>query len=351
MTLKKQLIQRIKKDGPMPLSEYMESCLFDRNHGFYNRQQTIGKAGSFTTAPEISQMFGELIGVWLAQMWTDQHSPNSCIIAELGPGRGTLMADIMRTASKVQGFRDAMQLMLIEKSCALKQSQQDALGAYNPVWSDNFEGFGHHPIFVVANEFFDAIPIRQFRRSGSGWREVTITLDGAHLAFGETRIIDVEQLKHRLNKTREEDIVEFRQSAGRIVEKIAKQIQKFGGAALLIDYGAEHSLGDTLQAVRNHAFCDPLQNPGFADLSSHVDFGALRNAAEPFVDTALASQGIWLERLGIAHRTAHLAQSMSGEPLRQHLAAHRRLTDPKKMGQIFKVLALFPKKANPPPGF
>ena len=205
------------------------------------------------------------------------------------------------------------------------------------------------PLFLVANEFFDALPIRQYQRGTEGWRERLIAMRGGALAFALGPELPQPQLTHRLDDTIEGNIVETCPQAGAVVDQIGTRIRNFGGAALLIDYGDWRSQGDTLQAVQNHAFIDPLSAPGTSDLTAHVEFEALAQAA-PCAHSRLTPQGVFLERLGIAARAQALASALSGSALESHIAAHRRLTHPEEMGNLFKILALFPEGGTPPAG-
>ncbi|MFW2544186.1 class I SAM-dependent methyltransferase [Primorskyibacter sp. 2E107] len=346
------LKRQIATTGPLTLADYMTSCLLHPVHGYYTTRDPLGAQGDFTTAPEISQMFGELIGLCLAQTWLDQGAPAPFILAELGPGRGTLMADALRAAHTVPGFHAAAQLHLVEASPTLRREQASRLSDHTPTWHDSIETVPDDaPLFLIANEFFDALPIRQFTRDGDGWRECVVGLSQGTLAPGLTDPAPQDALAHRIPDTTDGDIVETCSPALAITAAIAARIGGHGGAALLIDYGDWRSLGDTLQALEHHATADPFANPGQADLTAHVDFEALAGAAAAFkTHSKLTPQGVFLERLGITQRAQALAQRLSGSALQSHVAAHRRLTHPAEMGSLFKILALFPKGAPPPPG-
>jgi SAM-dependent MidA family methyltransferase len=218
-------------------------------------------------------------------------------------------------------------------------------------WADSIDALPEAPLFLLANEFFDALPIRQFQRHAEGWQERLVGERDGQLAFGLSAATRMAALEHRLADTVPGDIVETCAPAQAMVAGIAERIDRFGGAALLIDYGDWHSRGDTLQALRRHAFADPLAEPGEADLTAHVDFEALALAAAPCAATGPVPQGVLLERLGITARAQALAGRMTGAALTAHIAAHRRLTHPEEMGQLFKALALHPRRAPPPPGF
>jgi len=344
------LCRRIVANGPITLAEYMAECLLHPEHGYYATRDPFGAGGDFITAPETSQMFGEMIGLALAQAWMDQGCCDNVILAELGPGRGTQMADILRATKSIPGFHDRVSVHLVEASETLRGVQRETLKDRDITWHDTASDLPEGPLLLVANEFFDALPIRQFQRGETGWSERLITCDGSgHLAFGLSPETAVAALEHRMSDTRQGDIVEICPAAAAISAEVGQRIADHGGAALIIDYGDWRSLGDTFQAMKAQKFCDPLQDPGEADLTAHVGFEALAQASLA-KHTRLTPQGVFLERLGITHRAQSLAQAMSGPDLQQHIAAHRRLTHPEEMGNLFKVLGLYPKGKMPPPG-
>jgi SAM-dependent MidA family methyltransferase len=344
------LARRIAATGPITLAEFMAEALLHPDHGYYTTREPFGAAGDFVTAPEISQMFGELLGLCLAQGWLDRGQPAPFVLAELGPGRGTLMADLLRATRGVPGFHAAAQVVLVEASPRLREAQRAALAPHAVTWVDAPQDLPPGPLFLVANEFFDALPIRQFRRDGAGWRERMVGLQGQALAFGWGPALPLPQLAHRLADTLPGEVVETCAPAAAIAAGLGARIATAGGVALLIDYGGWHSRGDTFQAMRAHGFTDPLSAPGQADLTAHVDFEALAQAAAPAVHR-LASQGEFLARLGIAARSERLARGLSGPALASHAAATRRLTDPAEMGSLFRVLGLFRAGDPEPPGF
>ena len=346
------LARRIAATGPIGIADFMAECLLHPAHGYYATRDPLGAAGDFTTAPEISQMFGECLGLCLVQAWLDQGSPTPAVLAELGPGRGTLMADVLRAARVVPGFGAAVRVHLVEASPVLRARQARTLAGQTPVWHDHVATLPEAPLFLIANEFFDALPIRQFRRDAAGWRErqVTLTAEGT-LAFALSAPAPLAALDHRLADTEPGDVVELCPAVQPIAAEIGRRIAAHGGTALIVDYGGWRSRGDTLQAVRGHAFDDPLAHPGEADLTAHVDFEALALAAAPAAHSALVPQGVLLDRLGIAHRAERLARNLSGEALAAHQAALRRLTHPEEMGRVFRSLALFPAGGPVPPAY
>ncbi len=348
--LKDALIARIARTGPIPVADYMAECLLHPRHGYYTTRDPLGAAGDFTTAPEISQMFGELIGLWLAQVWMDQGAPGEFALVELGPGRGTLMADALRATKRVPGFHAAARLHLVEASPALRARQSAALKGHDVTFHDHPGQLPEMPLFLIANEFFDALPIRQFQRGPTGWHERQIGAADGALIWGLAPEAPVDALADRLERTTEGQIVELNAPALPIAEDIGRRIDAHGGAALIIDYGDAVSIGDTLQAVQGHAPVDVLASPGQADLTAHVAFDPLARAAAPARASGLTTQGAFLERLGITARAEALARRLSGAALDSHIAAHRRLTHPEEMGTLFKVLALTPAMSPLPPG-
>lgn len=348
MSLTDRLHARIAADGPISVAEFMADALLHPEFGYYATRDPFGRGGDFITAPEISQMFGELVGLALAQAWLDQGAGSSCVLAELGPGRGTLMRDILRATRHVPEFRP--QVALVEASPVLRSIQREVLDGHAVAWVDTVDALPDGPLFLVANEFFDALPIRQFRRDGPGWREVRIGAGQDGLTFGLGQRQAQPALDHRLIDTADGDIVELAPGLPAICTAIGTRIAEHGGAALIIDYGDWRSLGDTLQAIRDHQPVDPLTAPGSADLTAHVDFEAIAAAARPARHTRLTAQGVFLERLGITARAQSLARGLVGADLQAHVAGHRRLTHPDEMGNLFKVMGLYPEDSPPPPG-
>ena len=349
MSLKDHLLTRIALEGPMRLDAYMQSCLLHPEWGYYTTRAPFGPEGDFITAPEISQMFGELIGLSLAQSWLDQGAPSPFTLAELGPGRGTLMADILRATARVPGFQAAAQVTLVEASPSLRDVQRETLRGAEVTWAESAADLPDAPLFLVANEFFDALPIRQFIRQGAGWAERRVGAAEGALTFGLGPVTPQPALAHRLEDTKDGDLVELCAPAAEIMQEIGKRIAAHGGAGLIIDYGDWRALGDTLQALENHSPADPLANPGQADLTAHVDFEALTRAC-PCPHSRVVTQGVFLERLGITPRAQKLAEALTGDALSNHIAAHRRLTHPAEMGNLFKVMGLYQKGQTPPPG-
>jgi NADH dehydrogenase [ubiquinone] 1 alpha subcomplex assembly factor 7 len=346
----------IARTGPITVADYMAMCLGDPEHGYYTTREPFGRGGDFVTAPEVSQVFGELIGLWAVATWLAMGSPPSFVLAELGPGRGTLMADLLRAARVRAGFATAASVHLVETSPRLRALQEAALAGVAVTWHDDIGTLPAGPAIVVANEFFDALPVRQFVRTADGWAERMVGLDAeGRLAFG-LRAVSGEPgspdpspgrsaatLSHEGRGLGAESILEVSPAGTAIMAALAGRIGGQGGALLAIDYGYEGpAFGDTLQAVRGHASADPLAEPGLADLTAHVDFAALARTAiaEGARPRPVIGQGAFLARLGIAARAARLAAGKDAATVAAIEAAVGRLTAPEAMGTLFKVLAV-----------
>jgi NADH dehydrogenase [ubiquinone] 1 alpha subcomplex assembly factor 7 len=352
-----KLARRIARHGPLSVADYMAAALTDPDHGYYMGRDPLGARGDFVTAPEVSQMFGELIGLWCAEAWRGQGAPARAALVELGPGRGTLLADALRAARRVPAFAAALEVHLVEVSPALRARQEDALADAKPIWHESLAGVPQRPLLLVANEFFDALPVRQLVKRADGWGERRVALAGERaLAFADSPADPALEalVPEALRAAAPGALFEVAPAGQEIAREIARRLRRHGGAALVIDYGhAASALGETLQAVRRHARHDVLRDPGAADLTCHVDFAALAAAArdEGAAAHGPVAQGAFLERLGIAARAARLMEGATPRQREAVRAARRRLTAPDQMGALFKVLALTPKDAPPPPGF
>ncbi len=347
----------IRADGPISVAEFMRVVLTARDDSYYRRADPLGARGDFVTAPEISQIFGELIGLWCVDVWQKLGAPKTFTLVELGPGRGTLMKDALRAARVAPAFLSAVSVAMVEVSEALKRLQQDALREA-PVaahWLDRFEDLDvKGPLIVVANEFFDALPIRQWVRGAKGWSERCVGLQGDALMFGASGIVDERMIDATVRGAPAGSIVETSPARAAIARMIGEAVVRNGGAALAIDYGfAGPAVGDTLQAVKAHAFADVLAEPGHADVTSHVDFTALGEAfAEAGVRLSpLAMQGPFLDRLGAQARVHALKRSASAAQAAALDAAYVRLTGADAMGSLFKVLCAFAPATLEPAGF
>ena len=350
MTVLTDIIARqIERMGPITIADYMTQCLYHPDHGYYTSTHPLGASGDFITAPEISQMFGEMIGLCLAQTWIDQGAPNPFCLAELGPGKGTLMADILRATQRIEGFHEAMQLHLVETSPTLRETQRAILNGYTVTWTTAIDTLPALPLFLIANEFFDCLPIRQFKRTEAGWQEQMVAQTDGNLAFLLGQLSPPDLYSDAVIPVG--GTLELCTASNAIIADISASIANQGGAALIVDYGDWGSGADTLQALQNHTKIDPLTQCGAADITAHVDFKALTKSAATAQVSALTPQGVLLERLGITQRAQSLASRLTGTALDTHIAAHRRLTHPDEMGQLFKSIAIVPKGAALPPGY
>ena len=344
MSLAAKINALIQTDGPIPLSVFMALCLHDPEHGYYAKGAGLGR--DFTTAPETSQVFGELIGLWCAHEWSAMDAPTPIVITEIGPGRGTLMADFLR-ATKVQtAFRAAADLHLIEASPALRQLQADRLDHASPVHTDSLDILPAGPAIIIANEFLDCLPARQFIKAGETWRERVVGLDrNGGLTFGLAAdpAPDIPDLG--------QDSAEFQPALGHLVDTLANRETPF--RALFIDYGPTgHPPADTLRAYRSGEQVHPLSDPGGYDLTVDVDFARLNRLA---VAAGLAvhgpkPQGSFLMALGLQDRLDQLIASNPGEA-ETIFSAARRLADPSEMGTRFQAICLSSQGLPDPAGF
>jgi NADH dehydrogenase [ubiquinone] 1 alpha subcomplex assembly factor 7 len=345
----------ISIDGPISIARFMELAQDHPRHGYYRRRAPFGAAGDFTTAPEISQMFGEIVGLVLGQAWQDLGRPAPVRLVELGPGRGTMMADMLRAATAIPGLRDALEVHLVERSPHLQDRQRQRLDDIAATWHFALETVPHGPSLIVANEFVDALPVHQLVRTGDHWLERRIGLDSTG-ALGFTVAPAPEALATLAPPLAPEaavmEVSPVRIALGR---ELARRVVAGPGLALLIDYGGVPAgpTGDTLQAVRAQRPVDPLDAPGQADISTQVDFARLAAAA---ADAGAAvygpvPQGTFLRAFGIEARALRLLEATAPGGRRDIRTALFRLTDPSAMGELFKVLILASPVAPPPPGF
>lgn len=358
--LAQHIARLIAQAGPISVSHFMALALGHPKHGYYMTRDPLGAQGDFTTSPEISQMFGELIGLWIAETWIAQGRPTPLILAELGPGRGTLMADALRALRSVPGLLDALQVHFVETSPVLAAAQKHNVP--NATWHDRFDTLPEGPLFLIANEFFDALPIRQFVRMERGWCERFVMLDddstedAPHFvpAITPVPMLSDDILPPAVRNAPVGSLVEISPASLAFAEDIALRLKRHGGAALIIDYGhTKSAAGDTLQALRAHKFVDVFETPGEADLTAHVDFEALASAAK--AGGALAhgpvEQGSFLRSLGIKERAEALKARATAEQARDIDVAERRLTARDEMGSLFKVMALTAPDAPDLAGF
>ncbi|WP_337996858.1 class I SAM-dependent methyltransferase [Oleispirillum naphthae] len=346
-----RLAARIRAEGPMPLAAFMGEAVA----AYYRRERVFGAAGDFVTAPEISQIFGELIGIWFALRWHAAGRPARFPLVECGPGRGALISDALRAARSVPGFADAIELHLVETSPTLAAAQAEALAGFPATWHADLETLPDGPLHLVANEFLDALPVTQFVFRGGAWRERRVGLFRQDFAFvdGPEAAPPAEMLS-RLPPPREGEIFETAPAAESFVATVAARIAASGGAALVFDYGhAESGFGDTVQAVSRHRYVQPLADPGEVDLTAHVDFARIAETARAHGAAAFgpADQGVWLVAMGLPTRLTVLLRQATPEQTEELVAGTRRLTEPHAMGRLFKTLALLPVSAAPPEGF
>jgi SAM-dependent MidA family methyltransferase len=370
--LEAEICARIARDGPMPVADYMALCLYDPQHGYYMSRLPFGARGDFVTAPEISQMFGEMVAVWAVEAWLAMDMPNPVALIECGPGRGTMMADILRATQTQVGFRNALRVHLIETSPGLQALQRETLRDVNDLfefhrragisevplhWHTGIDSVPAMPTIIVANEFFDALPVRQAERRPTGWHERIVTIDAGGalaLAVAADPLADSGlTLPSAAAAAPVGAIFEWRPSSA--ATAIARRVAA-GGVALVIDYGhVKSATGDTFQAVRAHSYANPLAAPGLADLTAHVDFEALARTAEAAGARVHGpiEQGVWLKRMGIEARAAMLqanASKMKSFDIANDLL---RLigTGLDQMGALFKVIAFSTPEIEQLPGF
>jgi len=352
----------IASEGPLPVSVFMAEALFDPVAGFYATKDPLGADKDFITAPEISQMFGELAGLWAAECWRLAGAPSTLQLVELGPGTGRMMSDALRAGRAAPGFLKAVQVTLVEASPALKMVQGRTLAnAPAPVrWASTLEEAPGGASIILANEFLDCLPIRQAIRVKGVWRERCVGLhpqDPERFVFVLGPVLgpgDIGLIPETLRESADGELVELRPADALLIETIKARFEDAPGYALFIDYGSgSPSPGDTLQAIRRHGKVDPLDAPGTADLTAWADFANLRRLAG---DAGLqvfgpAGQGAFLGGLGIGARAAALARGRGeAEQARIERQLHR-LTAPEEMGTLFKVMAFAAPGLPAPPGF
>jgi len=360
MSLSQRIGKRILSDGPLSLADFMEAALGDPDFGYYMNRDPFGARGDFITAPEISQIFGELIGLWCAALWLQLGKPKRVHLVELGPGRGTLMADILRAAKSVPGFAKSLHVHLVEMSPKLKEIQRQTLenSGHNIHWHQHIEDIPQGLTLVIANEFFDALPIVQFIHTDKGWCERLVKLNSDNqfeFTISATGIPEEETgIAPRLQKGAVGSLVETCRPAEDITKHLSARIEAYGGAALIIDYGyLRPATGDTLQAVSNHKFADVLQNPGEQDLTAHVNFSSLADAARQAGAQVFGpiSQAQFLTDMGIDARVAGLTKTTTAAQTHDIKTAAHRLIAADQMGTLFKVMAITASNSAPPAPF
>ena len=343
------IAEEIASHGYMRIDRYMALALGHPQHGYYMSGRNFGLEGDFITAPEISQMFGELIGLWSLDQLQRQNLTNDAGFFELGPGRGTLMADAIRAITPfIQGQDHSihmpihMPIHMMEMSPALKQQQAKALHSKPVIHHDDLDHLPPIPLIFIANEFFDALPIRQFIKTENGWHERVVTIADDQLTI-TTMAADAAPPE---DETPIGSIYEVAPQLPAIIAKISRHIQQYGGAGLIIDYGKSNPIGDSLQAVCNHKPVDILDNPGEADLSAWVDFSAIKTAASDLQVLGPCDQGTFLKSLGLYQRAEQLSAAADPKTRRMIAAAVDRLSSPAQMGRLFQTMALLPLDAK-----
>ena len=356
--LAERLKQRIAREGPISVAEYMEVCLADARAGYYRTRQPIGAKGDFVTAPEISQIFGELLGLWAVAVWQAMGEPSPIVVAELGPGRGTLMADAMRAWRSVPKFLESVTVALVETSPSLREAQRASLSdsAAPLYWHHSIDDLPKGPLIVIANEFMDALPVRQLVREGDIWRERCVAIDrNGKFVFAPGEALEDADLPEAARAIDAPDgaIFETRPAISPLLAALAARAAVAPVTALFIDYGhGQTGLGDTLQAVARHKYADPLAAPGEIDLTAHVDFAAMSGAATSLGVAVYGPmpQGEFLLKLGLEARRDSLLHGATPDQREAIVSGAARLASRSAMGILFKVLALTSSGlASPPP--
>jgi len=358
--LEAEIRKRITLAGPMPVRQFMTLCLTHPEHGYYTTRDPLGVGGDFITSPEVSQVFGELLGLWAASAWHLMGQPENVRLVELGPGRGTMMLDALRAAQAMPAFRAAIVVHMVEVNPKLREKQQQALGTTDvpAMWHETFDEVPDGPAIILANELFDALPINQAIKQFNGWYERVVEIDNNdNLAFGIAgEVIPLfDQLVPALKRDAPVGAI-YEWRTDNLALGIGQRVVRQGGAALIVDYGhTKSATGETLQAVKGHAFVDPLTAPGEVDLTAHVDFERLMQGARDGGAAAFGplEQGQFLRRLGIDHRAAKLKANATAKAAADIDSAVRRLTGrgPKEMGALFKGVALAHPSLGTPPAF
>ena len=362
--LKDRLIAKIKAEGPITVAEYMTLCLLDPVDGYYPTRDPLGSDGDFITAPEISQMFGEVLGLWCIQSWQDMGRPEKLQLVEYGPGRGIMMSDILRAARLEPDFLKAVHVTLIEASSALEAVQAKTLkDAPCPVrWADDLSGVDSGVTLIIGNEFFDCLPIRQFvqkdRFAGAaGWHERMVVLSDGHLQYGVSPVAISDTLQPTLPKAqsdaKNDDLLETCPALSQILDQLHKRFNENLGRALFIDYGPEVTeFGDTLQALKRHEKVDVFSDPGNTDLTARVDFGALMELAHAIdLDvTPPVHQREFLSKLGIELRAVSLSRAKPEAKDKIARQLHRLMASD-EMGELFKAISFQSSGLMVPLGF
>ena len=348
--LKEIVLRLIREDGPITLAQYMNYALAHPAHGYYATRDPLGR--DFITAPEVSQIFGELIGLFFVQAWEDRGSPARFHLVELGPGRGTLMADMLRAARLRPAFLEAARVTLVETSPVLRGVQERNVKHAGVAWASNIEDVpADAPLFAVANEFLDALPIRQFEMVGGVWHERMVGAEGddLHIVLRPQPI----PFDGAPREAPQGAVLEMSAAALGTVANLAGRIAEQGGVGLIVDYGhAQSGFGDTFQAMKANRYADPFAEPGDADLTAHVDFAALSKAATDAQGQVFGPtpQGSFLSLLGI-HTRAEQLKRATPDKAAEIDSGVDRLINPEQMGILFKVMAISDGHMCQPEGF
>ncbi len=363
--LNEHLIKLIKLHGPIPVSSYMTEALTNPKYGYYVNQNPFGKSGDFITAPEVSQMFGELIGLWFADLWLKMDRPLKVHLIELGPGKGTLMADIIRVLDVLPEFLGVIDLHFVEASPQLIEVQKEKFHDFpgNKSWHETVKSAltaanaDDEVTFIIANEFFDALPIRQFQKGDLGWHERMITVnekdDGLTFMLSPFPVQDVK-LPENLKAADLHSIIEISPMAEYLTAMIAEHFKDHSGAALFIDYGYnDYRTGETLQAIEKHKYANIFEKPGYADISAHVNFRKLLDIAGHLGVKTLGptTQNEFLSAMGIEERVRILTQTATPEQKQDILGALVRLVAKDEMGTLFKVIGIISDEKLDAAGF
>ena len=371
-TLVERLKSKIVAAGSITVEQYMEACLADKISGYYVKKDPIGAEGDFITSPELSQIFGELIGLWTFEIWQMMGKPSTVHLIELGPGRGTLMSDALRALKIVPEYYQKLNIHLVESSQVLKNKQKQNLARFDQQinWHSDIESLPFGPKIFIANEFFDALPVKQYQYKGNQWFERLIrlktaensnhnqpfeySLDERPAEHIESILTELKAQQSQSLQQKSDIIFEYRCNCINLIKKIAEFGKQAPLALLLIDYGhTETAFEETLQAVKKHKYFNPLSQPGEADITTQVDFNQLKQSAQMSGLTAHGpiSQGQFLLSLGLEQRLNQLLKNVRPAHYKQLESGTLRLVDPKQMGLLFKAMALLSSNLPPPSPF
>jgi len=357
-TLKDRISRLIAQQGPITVNQFIALCLSDKTYGYYHHGSPFGGEGDFITAPEVSQMFGEMLGLWSVALWQQMDKPTDIVFCEIGSGRGTLMDDMLRTIGKVApDFLHCAQIILVETSEKLRRAASEKLSYHRQeiTFLDNINELPPRPLVLIGNEWLDCLPIHQYQRTSQGWLERMVSLDEQGqpiFVMASTPIVPALLPDHAMTAEMG-TIVEISPAREAVIERLSHHLITHKGAALLIDYGSlTQGFGDTLQAMSKHKFTPPLQAPGLHDLTSHVDFAALgKSACQAGCVSFSMTQAAFLDSMGIEQRAARLCHGRDAAFQQKINCELERLTSPQEMGELFKVFCLSVPEFCPFPFF